>query len=244
VAEFIDLAKDALMKIGAYAPGEIIDDADAELALNTADTMLDSWSTESLSCFATIEQSIVLIPTIAQYSVGPGGAINGTRPIRLKTDPGAAYLLDNNGSRYLVQVVEDQSRWNLLTGNTQVDANVPLYIFLDPQYPLAQLRVWPVPNQNWTLYFGSFQQLTDFSSISGAFSFPPGYKKAIQDCLAVELWPYFYKGEAPPQILLSLAATSKGNVKRSNIKECIAIYDPELVSRGGGTYNVYTDQSR
>jgi hypothetical protein len=239
VTQFIDVATDAFRKMGVYAPGEPIDDADIEQALNTADVMLDSWSIESLSCFANLTQSVVLQPTVGQYTIGPGGVVNGPRPTRLIMGPGAAYTMDNNGNRYGLEVVP-LDKWNLVTSNTLVDANVPIYLYFDSQYPLAFLNFWPIPNINWTAYWTSYLQLTSFSAVSSPFSFPPGYQKAIQDCLAVELWPYYFKGEVP-NTLVQFAQTSKGNIKRNNIRENVAVFDQELVSRSNSTYNIYTD---
>jgi len=238
--QFVDIATDSLRKIGAYAPGEIITDADIQQAFNTANDMLDSWSNESLTCYATLEQNVTLVPGVSSYTIGPGGSINGTRPLRLIGGPGAAYTLDTDGNKYPMEVVQERQRWNLLTSNNTVDADVPIYLWMDPQYPLAILNFWPVPNIGWSAYWDSYQQLVDFGSIYTPLNFPPGYKKAIQDCLAVELWPYFFKGDVP-QTLLIMAAQSKGNVKRTNLKESIALYDPALVARGSQYYNIYTD---
>lgn len=244
MAEFVDIMTDAYQKIGYYAPGESISDADAELALRVANDMLDSWSNEALTCFAILTQSVVLQPPIAVYSIGPGGTtgIGGTRPIRILEGPGAAWLQDTNGNRYGIEVVP-YDKWIMVTSNTLVNANVPIYLYYDAQDPLGFLNFWPVPNINWTAYWTSYLQLTDFSVLTSPFQFPPGYKKAIQDCLAVELYPYCFKGEMPPQIIVELASKSKGNIKRSNIRENIAIYDSALISTGRSFYNIYSDQS-
>lgn len=240
MAKFIDLATEAYRKIGYYAPGEVISDADAQQAFNTANDMLDSWSNESLTCFATLEQSGVMQPGVGSYTLGAGGVFNMTRPLKLIGGPGAAYLMDTNGSRYDVEVVP-RDQWNLVTGNTLVNANVPMYLFYDSQNPLGVINVWPIPNIAWTLYWDSYLQLVDFVSIASTLTFPPGYKKAIQDCLAVELWPYCFKGDIPA-LLVELASKSKGNIKRTNIRENVAVYDVALTARTGNTYNVYTDQ--
>lgn len=241
MATFKDVALDAYQKIGYYAPGETMSDADAELALRVANVMLDSWSNESLTCFAILTQSVALQPTIGAYTIGPGGVVNGTRPLRLIMGPGAAYTMDTNGNRYGIEVVPED-KWNLVTSNTRVNANVPIYLWYDPEYPVGTLNFWPVPNINWTAYWTSYLQLTDFASLQGALSFPPGYQKAIQDCLAVEIWPYCFKGEIPP-LVVELASKSKGNIKRTNIREVVAVYDAELVSRSNSTYNIYTDST-
>lgn len=240
MTKFIDIATDAYQKIGYYSPGEIISDADAELALRIGNDMLDSWSNETLTCFAILTQSLVMQPGIGRYSIGPGGTVNSARPLRLIMGPGAAYMMDTNGNRYGVDVVA-LDKWNMVTSNTLVDANVPIYLWYDPQMPLGFLNWWPVPNINWTAYWTSYLQLTDFSTLAGTFSFPPGYKKAIQDCLAVELYPYCYKGERPPEIVLEIASKSKGNIKRTNIRENVAGYDSAITGGGRASYNIYTD---
>jgi hypothetical protein len=237
---FTDIYTDALQKIHAYAPGEPIDDSDAETCLRVGNDMLDSWSNESLSCYAILEQSVLLNPPVAQYSIGPGGMINGTRPLKLIDGPGSAYLLDTNNNRYGVDVLP-QDKWNMVTSNTQISANVPIYIFYDPQYPLGLINVWPIPNIAWTLYFDSYLQLVDFTNINGPINFPPGYKKAIQDCLAVEIWPYFFRNKPIDPLIVEIASKSKGNIKRTNIRENIAIYDAALVVSGTPTYNIFTD---
>lgn len=243
MSTFIDIMTDAFQKIGYYAPGEVISDDDAEMALRVANDMLDSWSNESLSCFADLTQSVVLVPPIGQYSIGPGGVINSTRPIKITEGPGAAWLMDTNGNRYGMEVVP-YDKWIMVTSNTLVNSNVPIYVYFDNQEPLAFLNFWPLPNINWTAYWTSRLQLVDFTAgLTSPLSFPPGYKKAIQDCLAVELFPYCYKGDQPPSIIVGIAQRSLGNIKRSNIRENIAIYDQSLVAKGNISYNIYTDET-
>lgn len=242
MATFTDIYTDVFQKIHYYAPGERVDDADAEMALRVANDMLDSWSNESLSCYAILEQSVVLQPTVGQYTMGPGGVVNGTRPLKLIEGQGAAYTMDSNGNRYDMEVVP-RDKWNVVTSNTLVNANVPIYLFYDPQYPLGYLNFWPIPNINWTAYWDSYLQLVDFSSVNGPINFPPGYKKAIQDSLAVEIWPYCFRNKQIDPLLVEIASRSKGNIKRTNIRTVEAAYDPELISRGSGTYNIYSDNN-
>lgn len=240
MATFTDIYTDAFEKIHYYAPGDIIDDVDAEMALRVGNDLLDGWSNQSLSCFAILTQSVLMVPGIGQYSIGPGGTIDAARPLRLIGGPGGAYSMDTNGNRYSMDVVpEDQ--WNIVTSNTLVNANVPNYLWYDPQYPLGFINLWPVPNIGWTAYWTSYAQLTDFSSITGPFSFPPGYKKAIQDNLAVQLWPYCFRNKPVDPLLLKMAGDSLGDIKRTNIRENIAVYDAALVISGRSFYNIQTD---
>lgn len=239
-----DLITDALQKIGVYAAGEPLSAADSALGLRLLNRMLDSWSNESLTCYAILEQSHALTVNQYQYTIGTGGNFNMTRPIRIIGSPGSVYLLDTNGNRYNLEVVP-RDKWNLIGNITQVTSNIPNTLFYDPQFPLGVINVYPIPNIAWTLYWDSYQQFTDFAAIGTTVSLPPGYEKAIVDNLAVEYWPYWKADQAQvnPTILRD-ATISKGNVKRVNIRDNIARYDPEIVARGISTYNIYTDGGR
>lgn len=236
----LDMLTNSLQKIGVYAPGETITAADAQLGLGVLNDMLDSWSNESLTCFAIKEYQLPLQAGVSSYTVGPGGVLNATRPIRVIVGPGAAYLQDTNLNNYPVNVVP-QDQWNLI-GTRAVNSNIPDTLFYDPQFPLGILNVFPTPNINYNLFFDTYLQLVEFTSLNQVVQLPPGYKKAIQDNLAIELKPYFADAEVS-QLLIEIASKSKGNIKRSNIREVVALYDSEIVSRAQGSYNIYSDRS-
>ena len=237
-ATALDLITDSFQKLGIYAPGDVISDADAQRALSVLNDMLDSWSNESLTCFEILEQSGTLQPGVAAYTVGSGGTFNVTRPLKLIDGPGSAYVQDNNANNYPIEVVP-RSKWNMI-GSRAVTSNIPSMLFYDPQFPLGIINIFPVPTQPWTLFWDSYQQLGSFTNLTTVISLPPGYKKAIQDTLAVELHPYFLTTQINP-IILEAASKSKGNIKRTNMRPIVAIYDPEIVSRSSGSYNIYRD---
>ncbi len=240
----LDYLTDSLQGIGVYAAGETITSADALLCLQRLNTMMDSWSNESLMTYAQMEQSGTLVPGKYQYTVGPGGDFNMIRPLRILGGGGTCYIQDSNGNRYNLEVVP-KDRWNLIGNISQVNANFPSTLYYNPQFPLGIINLYPIPNTSYTLYFDSYLQLSNFTDLAMEMTLPPGYRAAIQDNLSVELWRFFKPDNAPiPQITLAVAARSKGNVKRTNIKENIANYDPELVSRANGTFNIYTYSNR
>lgn len=238
-----DIIQDALEKLGIYAAGETINSNDQSRCLTLLNNILDSWSNESLTTFEELEQSGAMVVNQQSYQIGSGAAdFNITRPLRIKDGPGAAYLQDTNGNKYPVNV-RPRDQWNLITNPTQVTANVPTDMFYDPQYPIGIIKVFPIPNISWTLYWDSYLQFTTFATVSTTVSLPPGYIKAMVDCLAEEAWPYFKPDvlQIPMHIVRS-AMRSKGNIKRTNRRENVAVYDREIVSRGGGTYNPYSDR--
>lgn len=75
-----DLILGALRFINVYAPGESLDSADAEDALETLNDLLDSWSTDQSSVYASVENILTFVPGQYQYSIGnyAGGEFAGT----------------------------------------------------------------------------------------------------------------------------------------------------------------------
>lgn len=235
-----DIVQDALEMLGVYAAGETMTDADAERGLTRLNNMMDSWSNESLSCYQILEQSGAMQVGVASYSIGTGGTFNMTRPLRISDAPGSAYLQDTNGNNYPVKVVP-RDYWNLI-GSRIVTSNVPDTLFYDPQYPLGIINVFPVPTINWTLFWDSFLQLTDFANLSATLSLPPGYELAIKTNLALHLKPYFSVANIDP-LVIEQARESKANIKRTNLRPETAKYDPEIVARAQGSYNIYSDRN-
>ena len=237
----LSIIRDSLEAIGVLDPGDPLADQDAERGLTVLNDMLDSWSNESLTTFAFKQASFPLVVGQSIYTVGTGGDINIPRPIRILDSPGAAYMLDVNSNKYPIDVVDIMS-WNLRT-TSAVNANIPDTLWYDNQMPLARLNVWPIPNTgSYTCYFYSYTQLTDFTVLTTDVTFPPGYNAAIKSNLAMWLFPYFKDGD-PSAVLAMRADRTLGAIKRSNIREQIAIYEPELISRGQGTYNIRTDRN-
>jgi hypothetical protein len=103
---------------------------------------------------------------------------------------------------------------------------------------LGKINIWPTPNISYVCYFITGLQLADYASLNATFSLPPGYKRAITTNLAVTLKPYFTQGQLDPDVRVE-ALETKGKIKRTNMKTQISTYDPELIARGAGTFNIY-----
>ncbi len=65
-----DLILGALRFINQYAPGESLDAADADDALDTLNDLLESWSTDEASVFASVENILTFTPGQYQYTIG------------------------------------------------------------------------------------------------------------------------------------------------------------------------------
>jgi hypothetical protein len=235
-----DIIQTSLEQIGSYSPGEQVSAADMFRGLSQLNSMIDSWNLEYLICYAIYEQNVTLTVNKGSYTIGTGGDINQTRPLDILIKDGSSYILDNLGNTYPVTVV-NQDYWNLIGNKQSPTSQIPDTLFYDPQYPLGVINVWPVPSAAYKLYWDSRLQISSFDSLTTQLSLPPGYQKALQDNLSIELWPFFYSGKQIDPLLLRSAMESKGNIKRTNIKISPSRYDPYIVARGSSSWNIYRD---
>lgn len=232
-----EIIQDAFESIRVYSPGEQCLDADFGRGFSTLNDMMDSWSNEALTTFAFLEQSVTFTPGKYQYTIGVGGDIDTVRPLRLRLGFGSAYVLDSTGNRYPLTVIE-QDWWNLIGNISQVNANIPSYLFYDPQMPWGILNFYPIPNIGYTAFWDSYLPFSQFPDLVTEAGLPPGYDMALKRNLGIALVPYYPTAIVTPE-LRQAAAESKGNIKRTNFKVPIAAYDPEIVSKSRGTYNIY-----
>lgn len=66
----LDFVKKSLRRIGAYQSGETISPTDAQDVLDTANDLLDSWSTDTLHLFGSVENILNWIVGQNEYKVG------------------------------------------------------------------------------------------------------------------------------------------------------------------------------
>lgn len=235
-----DICLKAVQMTGAYPADLPLSDADGSLLLDLLNAMMDEWSNYTLACYEILEQSGALVPNQQSYTIGPGGHFNMTRPLKILTDPGTAYVQDGNGNNYPMRVVP-RDIWNMYSNRSSlITSNFPNVLFYDPQFPLGVINVLPYPTLPYTMFWDSMLQLSEFSTLQTAVSLPPGYSIAMFSNLAVLAKPFFLDGNMDPVVPV-IAARTLGAIKRTNQRDLVAVYDPEIVSHGSVSYNVYTD---
>lgn len=239
---FLDIASDALQRLGVYAPGESISSADIDQAFTTFNDMVDWLSNQSLACYANAEQSFTLVPGDNSYPIGPTGQIVQARPLDILTNDGAARIVDFQGNNFPVDVV-DQFTWNRISSQV-VTSQLPSVLFYDPQFPNGVINIWPIPSIAYTLYFDSRLTLSEASALNSTISLPAGYNLMLKCNLAKWLLPYFGAALSPQEKeeVRRDAKETLATIKRMNTKVPLASFDKSLVKKGGSTpYNIYTD---
>ena len=180
---------------------------EASDGLESLNAMLESFSLERLMVYQILEENFPLTAGTANYTIGPSGTFDTTRPVRIDS----AFTRDSAGLDYPILIVDkaDYDGISLKTVSTR-----PQYLYYDTQYPLAYVRLLYVPDASYTLYINSWKQLQQFTDGTTALALPPGYQRMIVYNLAIEVAAE-YGMELSPSVI-AIATQSKSAIKRLN----------------------------
>jgi hypothetical protein len=205
-----DLIYGSLRLIGALAEGEVPSGATAQDALSAMNEMIQSWNTERLSVFSTIDQVETWPPGARSRTFGPTGDIVGLRPVMI--DDSTYFRDPANGISFGLKLI-NQQQYNGIAVKT-VTSTYPQVMWVNMTYPNIEMYVYPVPTKVLEFHIVSVQELSQPATLSTDLAFPPGYLRAFRYNLACELAPEF--GVEPSRQVQRIAMTSKRNLKRIN----------------------------
>lgn len=238
-----DLVTGALRLIGVIGDGEIPTSYQADNAMLSLTEMLDSWNSDGLMIYTQSFHELSLTSQTQTWTIGPGGDIDVTvRPSEIRS----ASLRQNASSAQPVDLpmaILDASEW-LDIRSKNITSAVPRYLYLDGNWPLATLYLWPVPQVNDTKLIVLFNEsLATTLTLDDEENLPPAYRQAIRFNLAM-LLANEYGREAPPTVQ-SQAYKSKNIISQNNQQIDRLDYDSALTGwRGNGIYWIGDDQTR
>lgn len=223
----------ALRLLGILAEGETPSaetSADALVALNQ---MIESWNTERLSVFNTVDQ--VFNWPAGEYirTLGPTGDFVGTRPVLL--DDATYYRDPGTNVSFGIKFI-NQQQYDGIAVKT-VTSTYPQVIWVNMEYPNITMTIYPKPTRLVEWHFISVDELSQPASLSTDLYFPPGYLRAFAYNLACELAPEF--GVEPSPQVQRIAMTSKRNLKRINNPDDVMSMPYSLVATRQ-RFNVYS----
>ena len=200
----------ALRLLGILAEGETPSAATSQDALVALNQMLDSWSTERLMAYNTIDQ--IFTWPAGQYirTLGPTGDFVGLRPVLL--DDSTYYRDPGTNVSFGIKFI-NQQQYNGIAVKT-VTSTYPQVIWVNMEFPNISMAIYPRPTRDLEWHFVSVQVLAEPASLSTNLYFPPGYMRAFAYNLAMEIAPEF--GVEPSPQVQRIAMTSKRNLKRIN----------------------------
>ena len=205
-----DQINGALRLIGQLAEGEEPSAATANDALTALNQMIDSWSTERLSVYATQDQVFSWLPNFASRTLGPTGDFVGNRPILIDD---STYFRDPSSNISFGIKLVNQQQYDGIAVKT-VTSTYPQVMFVNMTYPNIEMTVYPVPTKVLEWHIISVEELTVPAQLATNLTFPPGYLRAFKYNLACELAPEF--GVEPSPQVSRIAMYSKRNIKRIN----------------------------
>ncbi|OBQ36567.1 MAG: hypothetical protein AN484_25605 [Aphanizomenon flos-aquae WA102] len=205
----------ALRLIGMLAEGETPSAATAQDSLMALNQMIDSWNTERLSVFSTIDQIVNWPVGSINETLGPSGSLvrlNGTAQRPVLVDDSTYFKDPGTGVSYGVKLI-NQQQYNGIAVKT-VTSTFPQVVFVNMTYPNIDIFIYPRPTRLLEWHFISVQELTQPANLSTDILFPPGYLRAFTYNLACEIAPEF--GVEPSPQVQRIAMYSKRNLKRIN----------------------------
>lgn len=230
-----DQIKAALRLLGVLASGENPEAIESIDALAAFNQMLDSWSTERLSVFCTIDTTVTWPSGQASQTVGPLGDFY-IAPCPVLIDDSTYYKVGDL-SYNLNFINQNQYNSIAMKGST---STLPSVMFVNrvpgESEDKIRLTIWPVPTQDLELHIISVSPLTQIADVTDNLVYPQGYLRAVKYNLAVELAPEF--GVEASRTVKQIARDSKRNLKRINNPGDVMGMPGALI--WNGRFNIYT----
>ena len=170
------------------------------------------------------------------YSVGTGGYFNITRPVKLES---AFFRMNKNTPLpvdYPLEVLRAQEDYNRISIKN-LNA-FPQYAYYNTGFPLGELYVWPVPNNQYEIFISVMVQLEAFQTINDQIVLPPEYLDALHWNLARRICVMYGLPITPE--LTGYAEASMRAIEEVN-SQIPLLHMPVALRGKSGAYNIYGD---
>tara|TARA_R110000868_G_scaffold56329_2_gene174400 strand:+ start:401 stop:1132 length:732 start_codon:yes stop_codon:yes gene_type:complete len=227
----------ALRLLGVLAEGETSSASVMQDSLMAMNQMIDSWNTERLSVFSTIDQIVEWPVGSINATLGPSGSlvrINGTAVRPILVDDATYFRDPQTNVSYGIKLI-NQQQYDGIAVKT-VTSTYPQVMFVNMTYPDIDIYLYPKPTRLLEFHFISVEVLSEPATLATILAFPPGYLRAFTYNLAMEIAPEF--GVEPSEQVKRIAMTSKRNLKRINNPDDVMSMPYSLVATRQ-RFNIY-----
>lgn len=237
MATAADIIRDALKALAVLAAGETLgadDQADGIRALNL---LLGSWANERILVHGTRRATYTLTPSLSPHTIGSGGTLNTTRPLRID---GAGVIPVGSTNETPLKILTD-AEYQAIPDKALTEVS-PQRLWVEWTHPTAKLWFWPVPTTAATLALYTWSRIAEFAA-SDTVTLPDGYEDALIHALALRLAPSY--GVQPSTQLVQNAMDAKAAIMRTNSPDVVSELDSALTTgprgsdvtiAGGGTF--------
>jgi hypothetical protein len=233
----LDLIKRSLRLLGVLASGESPNAEQANDALSVLNQMMDIWSNDRLTIYATQNELFPVTIGVSSYTIGPGATWNTTRP--LYTQNSSAFIRVPTSQTaipidYPMRYYPNDQFQQII--QKSITTTYPYVWTNDHQMPISTIRIYPVPTLSSLLMsISSTVQLTKFCNVTDYIELPPGYEMCMSYNLAVHLGPEY--GVALDPVVNSKAIETLALIKRTNTEVVPIGADPALLTHEN--YSIY-----
>lgn len=219
------LCEGALRKIRAIDPDETPNATELDNCFTEFLRMAKTWASKGLLIWASEEVTHTLTQGTKEYSIGSGGTIDTSRPIKL--NPGC--YVASSGRDYPLTII-GQGRYKRISEKGSGQSSVPSLIWYNPTYPLGAIFVWP-PGGG-VLYLQTIKPLAEPAAVTNDVVFPDEYQDAIVWNLACRISPEFIGQPTPYQ--LAMAAYTLEGLRNENLANDMLEMEVEITELNGG----------
>lgn len=231
-----DLIMAALRLIGVATQGNDPTPYEINQGLYALNEIIDSWNIDGKMIVSMGFHTFPVGNSVQTYTIGPGGDFDvPARPAMLEY---AAFQSQTTTPPIDIPLsIANVDEWAGIVSKLVV-TTIPTTIYMDEQYPLAHVNLWPIPSDTGNIVLTYWEPLNSGLTLDTAFSMPPAYARGLRYDLAIMLAPEF--GKSAPSEIIGALAEIKNNIGVANIRPSRVAYDAAVL--GGGAYNVFTDQ--
>ena len=237
-----DLIRSSMRKIGVLAAGEPLPADEGDDALQTFINMVDAWSLETLLIPVVGVVTHQLSSNASEYTIGiypepkpvplPVTHIETARPERII----AAFIRDQYDTDYIQEII-DVKTFSRISRKT--NGSRPSRFYIRKGWPLNEILFESVPYADEELHLEVIQPLAEVlpaASLTEVINLPPGYQRALEYNLAIDLADEWGKQVSPA--IASIAIDGKRWLKRANYRKLVLGMDRAVATqrKGIGTY--------
>ena len=223
-----DLINGSLRLINVLAKGETISSDDAQDALYSLNSLIESWGISGFMVYGQTTESFDLVAPKNKYIMGSDISNDLVSKVPLTINNAT---IEVNGSEIPLRIV-NEVEWSQVQ-NKSTTSNIPSIMFFNRFEDKAELFFWPVPQSNFKLNIYSKKSLVSINSINQTLLMPPGHERALRYNLAIELAPEY--GKEPSILVIETANETKNSISLLNQSTIMMKADVmPLVSNSGG----------
>jgi hypothetical protein len=222
-----ELIQSALRLANILGEGQTASADQASTALDALNDILGQLSLDSMSLYATDNNTVATVANQGTYTIGTGGDWAVERP----TSINSAYVIYQGVSYRVTEINQDEYNEQVTLKSLQ-GSYIPRYFKYLNTFPLGTLTLWPSPAQVLSFVFSCDRVLTEIPTLGTTLVLPPGYRPMLRSALAVSQCIEY--GLPISASLQRMATDSLANVKRGNHIPVVAEYDPALLSAPAG----------